>query len=252
MKNYKQFISGIIVGGVLLSGGNALANNASLPSITNWVKYKINGEEKQLPSGYTTLRYEGHTYVPTRFIAEELGAEVDWNPVTETVEIEQQKLTEQEQTEEQQPNDTTNDNDLSNDKEEVSQNPVVDYDELPTSKSLNGVSVEIYNVDQSDYEYTKIYFRVKNTKNAPMQFLQATAYLEAEGKKYEHKSASSAGLQWKDTTWFTDLKEDDDNEGYVLIPKVPNDVKKGKVHVEVLQNDRVQEVTNYDFNISWK
>lgn len=249
MRNYKQFISGVIVGGLLLSGGNVLANGSSLPSITNWVKYKFNGEEKQLPSGYTTLNYEGHTYVPARFVAEELGAEVDWDVNSNTVIIKNKLENSPVQSENNEQGNNSEGTESENKPEETEKKPTVNYKELPTNQTLNGVSVELYDVDQSNDAYTTIYFRVKNTNEAPMQLVQSSAYLEIDGKQYKHSEVSP---MYKDQSWFIDLNEDDDNEGYITIPKVPNEIKKGTVHVEVIQNDRTQIVTNYDFNIGWE
>jgi hypothetical protein len=38
--------------------------------------FEVNGQTKQLGSEYTVLNYNGHAYVPVRFVAESLGAGV--------------------------------------------------------------------------------------------------------------------------------------------------------------------------------
>lgn len=238
MRNYKQFISGVIVGGLLLSGGNVLANNSSLPSITNWVKYKFNGEEKQLPSGYATLNYDGHTYVPSRFIAEELGAEVEWDDKTKTVLINKEAVT-QELPECPPQQD---------DKEEKVEK---EYQALPVAKTIDGVRVEVYSVEQT-HEYTKFYLIVKNTKEQLVQLNQEVGMLKTEDDEvYAHNSIKGNVLYWKDTAWFNDIREDNEVEGYVMLPRIPNDTKQGEFYIEIVENGLQPKVLKYNFDLKW-
>jgi len=244
MKNYKQFIAGVVVGGVLLSSGNALANSAAIPTITNWVKYTFNGVEKTLPSGYTTLNYEGHTYVPARFIAEELGAEVEWNDATKTIEIAkkqqqveespQQQGTEDSQKPEQQP-------------VEDEENDDTKYEQLPVSKMVDGVRVEVYSVEHRD-NYTKFYIDVKNTTDKRVRLDQESVYFKAENGTYKHVDASKI-IYWKDTTWYQELEEDDDTQGYVMLPRIDEEDMKGQLYIEVEENAVTPKVYSYSFDI---
>lgn len=247
MKNYKHFFAGAIVGGVLLSGGNVLANNASLPSITNWVKYKFNDEEKTLPMGYTTLNYDGHTYVPARFIAEELGAEVEWDDKTKTVSIEKKIETDDTSKEDQSESIEVEDE---TEQQEPSQEQTKVYEELPVSKTINGVRVEVYSVEQ-DYEYTKMYVIVKNTTESLVQLNQESAYFKSENEKYEHKSMKGNVLYWKDIAWFNDIKEDDEVEGYVMLPRIPENENQGEFYIEVIENAQEPEIYKYKFDMKW-
>lgn len=245
MKNYKQFIAGVVVGGVLLTSGNALANNAVIPTITNWVKYTFDGVEKTLPSSYTTLNYEGHTYVPARFIAEELGAEVEWDDATKTVEI----IKEQQQVEEPPQQQETEDT------KEPEQQPVKDeededtkYEELPVSKMVDGVRVEVYSVEHRD-NYTKFYIDVKNTTEKPFRLNQESVYFKVGNNNYKHTDASK-NMYWKDTTWFNELEEDDDAQGYVMLSKIDKDDMKGQLYIEVEENAVTPKVLSYSFDIN--
>jgi opacity protein-like surface antigen len=49
------------------------------------VKYVINHEAKQPDPEYVTLNYNGRTYVPVRFVAENLGARVNYDENSRTV-----------------------------------------------------------------------------------------------------------------------------------------------------------------------
>lgn len=255
MRSYKQFVAGVIAGGVLLTGGNVLANSASLPSIMSWAKYMINGEEKQLPSGYTTLNYEGHTYVPTRFIAEELGADVKWDDDTKTISInakvnneEEIKDDSNEEAAEEEPSEELEE--PSNETEEPSNQDSDKYEQLPVSKTIDGVRVEIYSIEDES-NYTKFYAIVKNTTEKLVQLNQGTAYFQSELDTYANKDINGGVMYWKDTAWFTDIEEDEDSKGYIMLPPIPEDERQGKFYVEVYENGFHQNVMKYEFDIKW-
>lgn len=46
---------------------------------------KVNGKEKSLPSGVAPKIIQGRTFLPLRFVAEELDAKVDWISLTQTI-----------------------------------------------------------------------------------------------------------------------------------------------------------------------
>ncbi|MGZ4163536.1 MAG: stalk domain-containing protein [Tumebacillaceae bacterium] len=86
MFSKKSFVAGLIAGCVI-SGGVTVFAGQSISAIVSGSHFKFNGVEKQLPSGYVTIGYNGHTYVPARFVAEQLGANVGWEASTSTVTI---------------------------------------------------------------------------------------------------------------------------------------------------------------------
>jgi hypothetical protein len=62
---------------------------AGLPTVTAFLDANIafifDGERRTLPPDTTVLVYQNRTYVPTRFVAESLGAKVDWDAPTKTI-----------------------------------------------------------------------------------------------------------------------------------------------------------------------
>ncbi|WP_018130744.1 copper amine oxidase N-terminal domain-containing protein [Effusibacillus pohliae] len=78
-RKHKQLIAGLVMGGVIASAGAAFADGPV--HFVNF-KFKFDGVEKSLPEGFTVLEYNGRTYVPARFVAENLGAKVDWDGST--------------------------------------------------------------------------------------------------------------------------------------------------------------------------
>lgn len=69
----KKFIVGLVCGAVLAASTTIYASN-DIQALLFPVKFQFNGEGKELGSRFSVLNYEGHTYVPLRFVAENLGA----------------------------------------------------------------------------------------------------------------------------------------------------------------------------------
>ncbi|NOU62573.1 hypothetical protein GC096_00755 [Paenibacillus sp. LMG 31461] len=68
----KKFILGLICG-IALTATTAVYASESIQAYLFPVKIEINGQSKELPSEYKVLNYNGHAYVPIRFIGESLG-----------------------------------------------------------------------------------------------------------------------------------------------------------------------------------
>ena len=70
--NLKKFFLGLICG-IGLTATTAVYASDTIQAYLFPVRYEFNGQTKQLDSEYTTLNYNGHAYVPIRFVAESLG-----------------------------------------------------------------------------------------------------------------------------------------------------------------------------------
>lgn len=86
LKRYKQLITGIILG-ALLFGGVSIATTGLKSINVSYNNIKIAVDGKEVKTDAEPFIYEGRTFVPIRVISEALGAEVDWNDKTKTVEI---------------------------------------------------------------------------------------------------------------------------------------------------------------------
>lgn len=228
IRKYKQLLAGMLIGGVVASSGTVLAKTEISAVVADWIKFKFDGKEQLVPEGYTTLIYEGRTYVPARFIAEQLGAEVGWDEKTYTVSV----------TKPVTPIET---------KQPL---PQIEYEKLPVSETKNGVRVEIYEVLPKENS-TYFYLRVKNTSETPMQFDQSATIFESENIKYKNTAVEGV-LNPKDNTWYNDIHEDQTSEGFVLVPEIPGDVRQGTIHLKVIQNDRNQKEIPFTFDLSWE
>lgn len=77
----RKFILGLITGVVLTATTSVFAASTMKANFT------FNGVGKELPQEYTVLNHNGRIYVPVRFVAEGMGASVNWNSQTNTVEV---------------------------------------------------------------------------------------------------------------------------------------------------------------------
>jgi hypothetical protein len=68
----KKFILGLTCG-IALTATTAVYASDTIQTYLFPAKIEINGQSKELPSEYKVLNYNGHAYVPVRFIGESLG-----------------------------------------------------------------------------------------------------------------------------------------------------------------------------------
>lgn len=93
---YKQLVLGVLLGSLVTGAGAVAASGgASITALLkNEIIFKFNGMEKKLDKGYSVLSYKNVTYVPARFVAEELGATVTWDNGTQSILIDSAPATE--------------------------------------------------------------------------------------------------------------------------------------------------------------
>ncbi|MDB5084227.1 MAG: hypothetical protein JWN30_1113 [Bacilli bacterium] len=85
IKKHRQLIAGIVIGSLVAGGGAVFADSAVQAIQSSSISIKFDGVKKQFTDGYVVLTYQDHTYVPARFVAEALGANVNWDDSTSTV-----------------------------------------------------------------------------------------------------------------------------------------------------------------------
>ena len=88
MKKFRGVAMGFIAGALSMVTVTAFAAYAQVPTtVLNDVIFSFNGEKKASPSDQPVLNYNGYTYLPVRYIAEQLGADVDWDAATKLVSV---------------------------------------------------------------------------------------------------------------------------------------------------------------------
>lgn len=65
---------------LLLSLASVVYASDSIQAVLFPVAYEFNGKTKELPDELVTLNYENRAYIPARFVAENLGARVSYDP----------------------------------------------------------------------------------------------------------------------------------------------------------------------------
>jgi hypothetical protein len=87
MIKFKQLVVGIMIGVILSSCIPVLAENGikTISVLYNNIKITVNG--KEIKTNVEPFQYNGNTFVPVRFVSEALGANVNWNDKTKTIEI---------------------------------------------------------------------------------------------------------------------------------------------------------------------
>jgi hypothetical protein len=87
MSKYKHLIAGLLIGVTMSGVGVAFADQSIQVGITDSIKFVFNGQAKPLPADQKVIYYKGYNYMPARFIAENLGANVSWDQTTKTIKL---------------------------------------------------------------------------------------------------------------------------------------------------------------------
>ncbi|MEK3914176.1 stalk domain-containing protein [Paenibacillus sp. FSL H7-0331] len=82
----KKFISGLVLGLGISAASVGYASDTVQIYLFN-ARYMFNGEEKIVEDPYKSLNYEGHIYLPIRFIAENTGLQVNYDELLQTVSV---------------------------------------------------------------------------------------------------------------------------------------------------------------------
>lgn len=80
----KKLIAGFLIGSCFTSAGVVLASD-KIEALLFPVSYSVNNQEKALDDDFVTLNYNGHAYVPIRFVAESIGAGVAYDDFSKQI-----------------------------------------------------------------------------------------------------------------------------------------------------------------------
>ncbi|MCT4618987.1 MAG: copper amine oxidase N-terminal domain-containing protein [Marinisporobacter sp.] len=233
MKRYKQLIVGLVVGSMLGMGGSVFAENSSVISVfvKKAIHFEFNGEKKELPKDTQAFSYKGNTYLPVKFIAQNLDTELKWDQKTKVLSFTAKKK---------------------EDENVAQQSKKNDYKELPIKKLVGDAWVEItgINVNEND-GFAWVYLEVENKKEIPIQIDQMRTKIILEDEIYEQSTLRNI-INPYDNIWFNDIRKDDEINGFIKMP-LPKDGKKLEnftLVLNVIQNDEKQKKTEVKFNIA--
>ena len=227
MKRNKHLLIGLVVGVLIASGGQIFAASA-IEKIEAYINHDMtftfDGEKKALPDDYEVLVYKDKSYVPVRFVAENLGATVDWNDDTKVIAITSAKP--------ETPINPENPNNVD-----------TVYKELPIFKQNENlkVSADMYGEDSKG---DRVWFTVENKTDKPIQLNQSSTKIIADGKAYSMDSKQAVDF---DKRWYNDLKKDEAMEGFILLPTAIKNPEK--LHIEltfITQGTGKSETVSFD------
>ncbi|QGG47191.1 copper amine oxidase N-terminal domain-containing protein [Heliorestis convoluta] len=253
IQKVKYLVAGFLLGASLTVGTAVLAT--SINTVTAFedknIRFYFNEEKKEVAQDYTTLIYENRTYVPARFIAENLGVQVQWDDLNRAVRIttEPCELSEEKEVIEEPQDDQ---------KEEVKapsiedKQPAGDYRELPLSRYFRDMELHVQSVILGDgypasNVYTRVYLTLENTDSIPLNLQQRKTRAIIDGKEYTAQNIPGAE---QDRKWYNDLYRSDKVEGYIALPPIPKDAQKMRLYLYVLSNDHTQTEREIQFDIS--
>lgn len=267
MSKYRQFIMGLIIGALTMVSVGVFANSSAHQQITAWlvnnVQFIFNGEYKSIPEEYGgVIIYQDRTYVPTRFIAENVGAEINWDDASRTVNIRSPECPvcpEPSIENGDEPiEDVHEETVVETPKEEDTGQPAGNYRKTPITKYFDNIELTVtlvnltneYGVEYgSDFpaNQTRVHLRVENKDHTPIQIQQSKTKAIVDGKEYTMKNVPSARL---DKTWYDDIRKDDVVEGYISLPLLPVDAEEMKLVIYILENDWRQTEREIEFDIA--
>lgn len=218
MKGKKMLAVGLAAGMVLTMSIQAFAD-----PVIRVIQAKIHpnyhitfdGEKKELPEGYEILVYQDRTYVPARYVAEELGATVTWDEETKEIGIVKPKVPETPVTSDGavKPSDTNT------------------YSKLPVNKTAEHFRIAATaHVKEADKNTgNKLALSIKNTSNDPITLDQTATTFTVNGTVYQVPPEKYHEM---DTIWYQNIEKDIEQVGNLLMPSQIKDAEK--VHVELV------------------
>ncbi|SDE29983.1 Copper amine oxidase N-terminal domain-containing protein [Paenibacillus sp. UNCCL117] len=87
----KKFWLGLLCG-VALTATTTINAADGVWALLFPVKFQFDGESREIGPRYQVLNYEGHTYVPLRYMAEQLGAGAQYDPETRTISVDKEPM----------------------------------------------------------------------------------------------------------------------------------------------------------------
>ncbi len=241
MKIKKSVLSiGIILGIILTMSFQVFAAPA-LEKIQAYVNrdmtFTFDGKAVALDPEYQVLVYNDRSYVPVRFVAENLGATVDWNNDTKVIAITSTKAAIVPVT----PSDPVTPKDSVDSRS---------YKKLPVYNENAEYKMSITVFSRDDYGYV-IYATLENKTDIPIQLDQMKTVVEVDGKKYDMMDATITNL---DTRWYKDLLKEDKTEGYIRLSNRLVAPQKMHIQFKILSNgsyDQIKKDTmEFDLDLS--
>ncbi|AOT70148.1 stalk domain-containing protein [Geosporobacter ferrireducens] len=241
-REFKILTAGVLIGAICTFGAQTFANpsgNIVTAVVDNLIRFEINGEIKSLPQSYNVLQYRDRIYVPTRFVAEEMGGEVEWDSENKIVKITQLPIKQENEIIEKEKEEIETPKETPKPVQKNYQKPSISKDSL---EMLIGVAA----VTEDNGEW-KVHVVLENKRTTPLQLLQSESKITVDGVEYAMSKVAAHKL---DTKWYSDVRKDEKKEGYIMLPQIRSGSQNLDLVLTVLENDMNQKKHTIEFNIS--
>lgn len=235
MKGKKMVIAGLVMG--MAIGGSVQSFAEPLVRLVEariHPDYHItfDGEKKEMPEGYEILIYQDRTYVPVRYIAEELGATVNWHEDTKEIEIVKPEIpTTGGAIVPPEENPVTTDTAIT-----TPEIPQVEYKKLPIIQATKDYIAEAF-LYASDKDGKRLWLRVENrSDDETLQVEQSSTSVIIREKTYKINLNRAVDF---DQRWYSSIQEDEEIEGFLLLPDEIRDEKEVTIKVNFNLTDRL-------------
>ena len=265
LKRYRKLFIGIIVGMLCVLPAGALAGNSLWVSalIDGDIAFQFDGQREILPAGYSVLLYENRTYVPARFVAERLGASVGWDQMAKIVKIDtgvsaEYRALQSEKQElekvvvEKQEKINAQEKEIKELKAKLGEmesstkgQPAGNYQKLPLARVLPDMNISVTGYFIDDYS-TRVYLEIENKKLVPLQLVQSKTKAIVDGETYKTSDIMHYTV---DQRWYHNIDHEEIQEGYLMLPLIPEDATEMMLEMTILYNDAKQETTTVEFYI---
>ncbi len=242
MKNAKSAAMGFVAGALCMVSVTAFADSYPeiMAKLFNDVVVKVDGEYKEPPADQPILNYNGYAYVPLRYVSETLGATVNFDIPTRTIDIQSDKRTYVKEVPVEKIVYVDKD-DPNYDKVEKKKT----YEELPVKSKKNDHTVEVTGVTRDEgMSYTKIFLNVENDNNYGCQIVPSECTLVVDGEEVPKYNV----VRLWDQSWsLSDIQYDDEREGFLLFDLIDEDWETATLEVKLLSNEEgKEEVHTFD------
>lgn len=177
--------------------------------VNNEMTFSFNDKKVPLSDEYEVIVYKDRSYVPVRFLSENLGATVDWNNDTKVISI------------------STSQGAVSPTEPAIT-DPVDkrDYRKLPLFKETLETKMTVSMFLDDKYGY-KLSLALENKTDIPIQLDQINTVVIVDGMEHDMKDATITEL---DSRWYNDIHKDEKTQGYLRLPNTVKDPEK--MHIE--------------------
>lgn len=225
-----------LVAGLLIGSGGMYVYSSPQPIDAyrdDSYGFRFNGGDKVTLSGdFTTVVYKDRSYVPVRFISDNLGAKLTWDEATKTITMDApEKVVEKIV-------------------EKIVEKPVekeTEYRGFPQAYVAQDIRLDMTmfrrNADRSSSQF---YLSFENKGSTPWQISVLTAkFIGDNGKTYDALNIPND----IDQRLYNNINKDKTVEGYLAVSAIPDEVKKGTLQFTIFPNDGSGKKTELSFPV---